>query len=371
MRAFLARAAALALPALLIGLVAPAVTSAQSISLSVSPDPAEDKPFTVYAHVTGANGHYVDVTIKRAGTTSCAPNADSDDGSIVGWWHGIDGTQTLSDVYKVSDPGRYLLCAWMQQSSSGAIKSTSYEFNVRSARATATISVPATIQPNVTTMYSVTGTTELPRILYVTLKRAGGAGCGSALETDTGRTIWDADIEGAYAVKATLTLDEPGTYLLCAYVQESFSDLDPEVVAQATTIVPGGTSQPSPGTSQPSPYQRCVAAHRAYERSRRLYNSARKKAKQATSRRERSVWRRRAARYRRQMNANKRAVNSQCSRCDKARYDRNQVNRKLKDALKRARRARSARQRKAWRNRANQYRRQLRGAQQRISRYCR
>jgi hypothetical protein len=62
--------------------------------------------------------------------------------------------------------------------------------------------------------------------VFATVKPAGPLGCGATYNTDPGGedVMFAKEAEGGYAVSGTAKLDEPGTYLICAWVQQYSSD---------------------------------------------------------------------------------------------------------------------------------------------------
>ena len=112
-------------------------------------------------------------------------------------------------------------------------------FTVRSNRASLAIEAPATVVPEQAFVLTARGATELTRQIRIKRKPAGGTACGSASSTDAeGEDVLTrtTSIQGAYSVPVTQTLPT-GTYLFCAWVQESSSDLNPEASFAITISV--------------------------------------------------------------------------------------------------------------------------------------
>jgi hypothetical protein len=75
-------------------------------------------------------------------------------------------------------------------------------------------------------MITATGAGSADSSVFATIKPAGPLGCGATYSTDPGGSdvMFSKDAEGSYAVSGTAEVDEPGTYLICAWVQQWSSD---------------------------------------------------------------------------------------------------------------------------------------------------
>jgi hypothetical protein len=223
-------AALLAVPA--------AAAQADTIALSVAPDRLEEVPFMVTATGSGAEDHEVFATIKPAGPTGCGATYNTDaDGDDVMYAVDAEGAYTAGGTAEVDGPGTYLICAWVQQYSRDpvALAATSMMVDVRSARSSVIIHGPKTVKHGRTRAFSFSGSTELDRYVFAKVKRTGSRGCGSSWETDNGEDVlWSDSVQGFYNVRKSpwrYDIGRRGRYLLCAWVQESSSDLYPEAVA--------------------------------------------------------------------------------------------------------------------------------------------
>jgi hypothetical protein len=214
-----------------------AAAEAGSISLAVSADPAEDRAITVTASGTADTGAWVYALIRHAGGAPCGTTPATDvRGTETHDTTVSSGAYSLARTYTPEDPRRYLLCGWITQG--GTVQArVSREIDVRSNAASVAFAAPATAVPDTPVVITVNGATEVRRWLYATVKPAGGAGCGSATSTDTGGSeVVDVMVEGAYSEPRSRSFD-PGTYLLCAWVEEGGGDLAPEAVASTTITV--------------------------------------------------------------------------------------------------------------------------------------
>jgi hypothetical protein len=219
-------------------LAAPAAAQADSITLGVAPDRLEEVPFMVTATGAGAEDHNVYATIKPAGPTGCGPTYGTDaDGDDVMFSQDANGAYSVAGTADVEDPGRYLICAWVQEYSGdpSAFAATSMLVDVRSARSSVVIHGKKTIRRGRTRAFDFSGATELDRYVLVKVKRTGSRGCGSSWTTDSGDSVlWSDRVQGYYHVRKAPwqgDIQRRGRYLLCAWVQEDSGDLFPEAVA--------------------------------------------------------------------------------------------------------------------------------------------
>jgi len=278
--------------ALLATLALAAPAAAQSVALVPPADPVEDVAFLVTATGVGIEDYSVYGTIKPVGAVGCGPTYDTDaDGDDFMFSVDAEGAYTVADDAKVTQPGQYLLCAWLQEYSSDSVAAaaTSAIVNVRSARASLAITGPTQLRIGSTANFNFTGTTEVGRQIHATVKRDGGRPCGTSSTVDEGDSfVWWQSVQGNYSVldaPSKYEIDDRGTYRICAWVQEESSDTAPEAAATYTFTV---------GTPA-----RCSTARSRVSSARRSVRSAKRfgtRAKQRSARRELSRAKRAARR---------------------------------------------------------------------------
>lgn len=261
--------------------------AAQSVVLTPAADPVEDVPFLVTASGVGAKNLNAYGTIKPVGPVGCGPTYETDAGEGFLWAADAEGAFNLTDTASAKHPGTYLVCAWLQESSSSgtAIAVTSAQVAVRSARATLAIGGPSRIPFGQTANFTFSGATELGRSVYATVKRDGPRGCGTSSSVDDGNSFLWESIQGTYAVQDApwrYEIDARGTYRICAWVQEDSSDTAPEAAATYTFTV---------GTSSA-----CLTARDRVTRARRAVRRAHTRAKLRTAKRKLSTAKRAARR---------------------------------------------------------------------------
>jgi hypothetical protein len=237
--------------ALLTTLALAAPAAAQSVALAPPADPVEDVSFLVTATGVGIKDYNVYGTIKPVGAVGCGPTYETDaDGDDFMYSVDAEGAYSVADDAKVDQPGQYLLCAWLQEyaSDSVAAAATSATVNVRSAQATLAITGPTHLRVGTTANFTFTGTTELGRQVVAHVKRDGGRPCGASANVDDGDSFMSGEnVQGNYSVLDApwkYEIDDRGTYRICAWIQESWSDATAEAAATFTFTVgtPAGCS---------------------------------------------------------------------------------------------------------------------------------
>ena len=191
-----------------------------------------------------------------------------------------EGAYTVSDDAKVSAPGAYLLCAWLQEYSgdSVAAAATSMIINVRSAHASLAITGPTHLRIGTTANFTFTGTTEVGRqVCHRQARRRPPLGSSTSVD-DGDNMLWGENVQGNYSVLDApnkYDIDKRGTYRICAWIQESNGDTAPEAAATYTFTV---------GTTA-----RCSTARNRVSNARRAVRSAKRfgtRAKLRSARRE-------------------------------------------------------------------------------------
>ena len=226
--------------ALTLMLLAPAAASADAISLTVPPDRVEEVGFIVTASgQADSNDRRVYATIKPSGSAGCGSTYATDPGGEnVILSAPVEGNYSVGGTAEVSNPGPYVLCAWLQQSSSSTtvFAKTSLPVEVRSAVATLDLKGKKRVGRNRAAKIKFSGQAELERQVYARVKRAGGRGCEGAYETDNGDSfLFFEQVQGFFDFREAIDpfmLERRGRYLVCAWVQESASDLAPEASAR-------------------------------------------------------------------------------------------------------------------------------------------
>jgi hypothetical protein len=260
--------------------------AADTITVAPGADPTEEVPVPItVAWSSGDPSPTIHITVKPAGPRGCAPNyaADDPDSQDVVAGSNVAAAGKLTTSWTAADPGSLTLCGYLEHASyvdpfaaSAALVSTGpVALDVRSATASVAIAAPQRVDPGQKFGLTVAVTAELSRQLFVTVKPKGGRGCEASytLDAPVSDDVTDVTVQGAKSMPVTMTASRSaGSYLLCAYVQESSGDLAPEAAGQAVFRV------------GPDP---CATAKTALTKA----TKAARTAKTATSR-ERATWKR-------------------------------------------------------------------------------
>jgi hypothetical protein len=287
----------------------PGIAHADSLTLSTSPDPAEDRPVTVSANGLSATDSRLYVVVRNAGGTPCGATYRSDvGGDDILYGYAVQGARQAITTTTFRDPGDYLLCGWLQDgySATSATATTSLLVSVRENAASAVLNLPVKTSAAKPLSWSANVTTELDRRLYVAARPAqhpGDSGaCGQSYASKVGSfsdLAYGAGVEGTQIVADVLrpsSLDDHTLYLVCAWVQEGFDD--PVAEAQTAAFVQVGTPAAC-ARAQAADRKALAAQRRAQARLRHAHGGARKRARRhvqaATGRRAQTLAARRAA----------------------------------------------------------------------------
>lgn len=213
-----------------------------SVAVSVAPDPVEGVPTQIGVSGTLPDSEDVYLDVKPAGATGCGANYDADDGTGVINSFASAGPFTQSRNYTFDSAGSYLLCGWTQTSSTTVTAQDAKTIAVRVPHLSLAISAPPTVSADQTFQVSTTTQAEATRTLYLSALVDTGRGCpanaAAARSTSTSDIIGGDDVTGGPTTDTrNATLQAPGTYLLCGYLQYQDSSLPPEATAVATVKV--------------------------------------------------------------------------------------------------------------------------------------
>lgn len=241
----------------LLGAVLLALTvasSAQADSASITftdavgnSDPAVGVGRTLSVTGNSAVSKRVYVKVRAAGGAPCAPSASSDAasrsyyGSFAGddlYGTTVNGNFTLRKTGTWDTPGSFLFCTWLASTSTDPVAPFSQVVTFRAP----TGSISATVAPiaplaGQTATVTIAGSSEAPKRVYSKIRPAGGAPCAPSASTDSGNgLIYGTDVNGAFSVATTTTLDTAGAYLLCMWLADSSTDAAPVAGPQPATF---------------------------------------------------------------------------------------------------------------------------------------
>jgi|GEM_PF-6113956 len=225
-------------------LLAAAAADASTLTLAVGPDPAEDRDVLVTASgLSTGLGELVYAKLKPSPGATCASTYAADSGDKIIFGSGVIGPFSLQSPQTFALPGSYLLCGWVARSAAATASArASREFTVRGAQAAVAISAPASSPPGRRAGIVVRGSTELARLLTVTVS-ADRASCAAFSSADLGRAVISDQplAPGPFELALTTPPFTGGAQVLCAYVQEAADDDKPEAIGTARVAVPKGT----------------------------------------------------------------------------------------------------------------------------------
>jgi hypothetical protein len=255
-----------------VGCCAALATAAQAndITAAVAADPVESITTQIGASGTNTDGSGQNVyaTVKPSGGAGCAANYSADTGTTVisaGVTRGSPFNLTVDHVFKA--PGAYLLCAWLQPmfQTTNVTASFSTTVAVRIPQLSLSFGVPTAVPTGQLFQVATTTQAEAQRYLYSYVIHDTGRGCpanggaaanGSAISMHGGGY---SVVGGPSTLTENFTLQSPGAYLLCGYLNtDSFSaGLPPEATGSAAFSVfdPPVVQTPpqSPPQSPPPP----------------------------------------------------------------------------------------------------------------------
>ena len=275
-------------------MTAPAAASAYSVSIAASADPAEERAITLTVSGVADAGTDLFVTRRAAGSQDCAATRRTDIGGADMPSPTVTGAFTRQMTFTQAEPGQTMICAWLQDSYSDAAaraRAVPLIVTVRGNAASVSLAGPAQA-PRAGEMAVITPTvqTEVPRQLTIYGYPAKAPGDTSACATSITTAIGSQrnmsgsgiDVSGLSATPLSWrTPAQPaagGVWLLCAWVQEGYADVNAE--AQHAMFL---TVAPTVG---------CERAQKRLAAAQAAVRSAETKAKRAKARARRPAKRR-------------------------------------------------------------------------------
>ena len=238
---------------LAVALVTPA--HAASAGIAVSADPTEEKPvtLTVSGVADASTRLYV---FQHAGTAACPATASGLSytyelsGTSDGYADGdaiAAGAYTRSYQFTPGAAGSYRVCAYLA-ASTGATPQAVNSQTVTARAPNASVGIATSSDPTEeeTVSYTVTGTTEVDRRLYVYVQAASGTACPSAPNgisytyelsgTSDGYADGDVVAAGSFSRSYSFVPSDSGAWRVCAYVGETAGAQPSAVDARSTSV---------------------------------------------------------------------------------------------------------------------------------------
>lgn len=218
-------------------LVALSPAAAQAaVGVTISADPLEDRAVT-FVGTGDLPDKKLYAKLRPAGAP-CGPAYKAETGMELFFADPL-GTQAVKTI---GEPGAYVICAYLQDWSSdaAAASAATVALTVRANRAAIAIGVPPAANPGAGVPVTFVGSTEVGRQLYAKTKPAGAGACGQSRAADpsTDTIAGGLPASAAFAIpRLTGAFNSPGRYLVCAWLQEGYSDVIAEAASSAIISV--------------------------------------------------------------------------------------------------------------------------------------
>ncbi len=211
-----------------------------------STEPVESVATQLGGVVNGGGGDYFYLHVKPTGGEGCGANPDADAGESVITSFVTTETNPVSFTqnWTFRLAGDYRVCTWVTSGNTESVlTSAEVTLHVRPPHLALSVSVPASVTIGQTFQVVTTAQAETERSVIVYAIPNTGDGCpanaDAARNTSSSRTIlnsWNVT-GGPLTESRNESLQTPGVYLFCAYVEYPSSESTPELTASAQTSV--------------------------------------------------------------------------------------------------------------------------------------
>lgn len=232
----------LTLSCALLLLCAGTASAADSISVKFGADPTEEVPLPISVTWASAASVSAYVTVKPAGPIGCAANYEADDPTSSDVLYRESSGASTNSTF--DEPGNFVLCGYLQRSSSDTVPAAvtgPIALTVRAAKATLGLTVPPRVDAAKPFKLTAAVTSELRREVFITIKPVGGRGCEATYaldEPNSSDVAYRESTQGTQTLNLTSTAPQTNArYLLCGYVQEGSGDPTPEATASVEFLV--------------------------------------------------------------------------------------------------------------------------------------
>jgi hypothetical protein len=240
---------------LLLGLVFVSTAAADSISLSIAPEPVKNVASEVSWSGSREEGRFAVVDANNPGVP-CAANPPADDGKALTETHGLEAGSTGvyggSVNFTPASTGEYQLCAWLvipagllDLEGGPVTASASLPIDVRAPAIHLALSLPRPPVPRRPFTIDLTASSEALREFVVEGFPDTARGCpvNWAAESFTPRLIDQEDVGGPWRYAANVEGLRAGTYIFCAWADPPEDQgLYPEAAAHLLVHVRTQTS---------------------------------------------------------------------------------------------------------------------------------
>jgi hypothetical protein len=208
-----------------------AAASAHAQALTITPPAGvqvEDTRFAIgFAGDASAlpdGDGFVEARIRRGTRAPCAAHESADPGDAIVVPGSVTAAFTAAGSYVADEPGDYTICAWLTDGPDEAAPPASATMTVRAPVLRLAATAPAAVQPGATFDVTVHYLSEVLRNLSVVVARASRCSVNArslrAISAPSADLATDVDVSGIGSLTRTARLTKPGTYLVCAFLDE-------------------------------------------------------------------------------------------------------------------------------------------------------
>ncbi len=232
-----------------------------------TPDPVAGASRTVTISGTTSASEHLYVKSRAAGGAPCASSSAGDPGDVPfrypytgdSFDAAVNGDFTLKRTGSWPTVGAQLFCIWLAGSPSQSVTPISQIVTFRAPIGTLAVAVtPAQVAPGQAITVTITGTSEVPAMVYATLHGGANLSCAASYLDDGGRTLVHSRVAaGAFSLVATTTELYAGDTAVCAWLGDSDNGSPPYAGPQAAffsmvalqsagcvvPVIPAGTSR--------------------------------------------------------------------------------------------------------------------------------
>lgn len=216
-------------------LLAPGAALADSMSLSISPEPVANLTSEVTYTASSEEGTLAVVAANNPGV-ACAANPAADDGQTITPGHIFDagsvGGFSGSVNYTPPSTGAYTLCGWLEipsgfiETDGGPVTAAaSLPINVRAPRISLALSFPRRPQPGHGFTLDLTASSEVKREVVVEGIPLTRRGCPVNYAAEEADHLIDKNVTGGpWRIRDNIEPLQAGSYIFCAWADPTSDD---------------------------------------------------------------------------------------------------------------------------------------------------
>jgi hypothetical protein len=229
-----------------VALMAPAIALADTMSLSIAPEPVEELASQITYTATSEEGTFAVIAVNNPGVP-CAADPAADDGHTITPGHllesGSIGQFSGSINYTPPSTGTYTACGWLElpvgllETDGGPVTAAaSLPLDVRQPHTTLSLSFPRPPEPRKRFTLDVIATTEAQREIVVEGLPLTRRGCPVNYAAEDAQHLIDKELTGGpWRISTNINPLPTGTYIFCAWADPASDDgLYPEATTSLT-----------------------------------------------------------------------------------------------------------------------------------------